>query len=215
MCAAAFVPAETTLRMSELTINGEITMKVDALARIDLYGFWYYTIFRRYNSVYDILVEDIHKNVVLVEKSTTTMRQIITQLHNLDHISSNMIYIANNHSMEHSCSSQEITLTALDRPLLEIQRLYTGLYLNLEGIPPANTPEIVISHPVLSLQIPKSDSDEFYQSPSDYNDLSMRVADMIARSYNSVEEMNELMEGNTSLTSAHMLLRSGRRVYKA
>jgi hypothetical protein len=184
--------------------------------RIDLYGFWYYTIFRRYNSPYDILVEDIHKNVVLLEKSSTvTVRQIIAKLLNLSPVAANDINIANNHAMEQSCSSAEIASTALDHPLLEIQRLYTGLYLNLEGVPPATIVDSTAVHTLLSLQIPESDPAEFYQSPSDSNDLSMRVVDVTARAYDIAEEISELMEEITSHASNYTLLRSGRRVYKA
>lgn len=214
MSAAAFIPSETTLKMSELTVNGEVTTKVDALVRIDLYGFWYYTIFRRYNSPYDILVEDINKNIVLVEKSAATVRQIIARLHNLDHLATNQVHIVNNHALEQSCSAVEIALTALDLPLLEIQRLYAGLYLNLEGVPPATTSDTA-AHTLLTLQIPESDPAEFYQAPSDSNDLSMRVVDVTARAYGIVEEIEELMQEITSVTPDYMLMRSGRRVYKA
>jgi hypothetical protein len=216
MSASAFIPAENTLRMSEITINNETIAKVDALVRIDFYGFWYYTIFRRYNSPYDILVEDIHKNIVLLEKSSTaTVRRIIAQLLNLSPVAANEINIANNHAMEQSCSSAEIAFTALDRPLLEIQRLYTGLYLNLEGVPPATIVDSTAVHTLLSLQIPESDPTEFYQAPSDSADLSMRVADVTARAHGIAEEISELMEEITSHATNYTLLRSGRRVYKA
>jgi hypothetical protein len=213
MSAAAFIPSDNTLKMSELTINSEVTSKVDALVRVDIYGFWYYTIFRRYNSPYDILVEDIHKNVILLEKSSTSVRQIMAQLLHLTSVEAAKIYVANNHSMAQACSSAEIAMIALDLTFAEIQTLYSGLYLNLEGVPPSSREETA-AHTLLTLQIPKSDPDEFYQSPSDYNDLSMRVVDVTARAYNIVGEINELVEEINSLTPDYMLLRSGRRIYK-
>jgi len=214
--AASFVPADITVKMGETVVNNELIAKVDCIARIDLYGFWYFTIFRRYNSSYDILVEDIHKNIVHLDRSSTaTIRSIICQLRNVTSHEAESIYIANNYSLEHSSSIIDIAHTALDLPLIEIQKQYSALYLNLEGIPPSlHTVEEKAAEGLLTLSIPKSDPEVFYQSPSDENDLSMRVADVTLRVIGIMEEINELVDEVSAYDRNCMVLRSGRRIYK-
>lgn len=198
---ASFVPSDITLKMSEMIVNNEALTKVDCIARVDIYGFWYYSIFRRYNSPCDILVEDIHNNVVLLDTSASTIRQIMKRLMNMSDIASIYMYIANNCSMEHMCSIEGITNYGLDINLLDIQRLYSGLYINIEGVMASQPEEINATDMCMSIQIPKPDpADSFYQSASDSLDMSMRAEDVTKRCRNELE---------------YMELRSGRRVYKA
>jgi hypothetical protein len=217
--AASFVPSDVTCKMSEIIINHEPITKVDCLVRIDLYGFWHYTIFRRYNSPYDIIVEDINKNIVLLESSSTaTIRNIVRHLRDILPSEADGIYIANNYALEFGISDAIVTQYALDIPLIEIQKYYSGLYLNLEGVPSTPTPAEVnapASEGLLALQIPKSDPEEFYQAPSDKKELSMRVADVTLRAIGIVGEINELIdEVSAEYEEDCMVLRSGRRVYK-
>jgi hypothetical protein len=205
--------------MSEIVVNHEPITKVDSLVRIDLYGFWHYTIFRRYNSPYDIMVEDIHRNVVLLERSATaTIRSIMRQLRGISPSEADGIYIANNYALEFGSSDTDILRHALDMPLIDIQRLYSGLFLNLEGIPPAPTPaEVIAVEGLMALKIPKADAEpeEFYMAPSDENDLSMRVADVTLRVIGILGEINELIDEVSAVPEEDcMVLRSGRRVYK-
>jgi hypothetical protein len=220
--AAAFVPAETTIKMSETIVNNERIAKVDCIARIDIYGFWYFTVFRRYNSPYDILVEDIHRNIVLLERSSiATIRGIVQQLRGLTAYDAALIYIANNYSVEFGSSITDIARDALDISLIEVQKQYSALYLNLEGVTPslsasasASTTDEIAAEGLLALKIPKSDPEVFYQSPSDENDLSMRVADVTLRVLSIIDEINELVDEISAHDKNCMVLRSGRRVYK-
>jgi hypothetical protein len=217
---ASFVPADITVKMGETIVNNERIAKVDCIARIDMYGFWYFTIFRRYNSPYDILVEDIHKNIVLLERSSVaTIRSIVQQLRGLTAHDATTIYIANNYSVEFGSSITDIAREALDMSLVEVQKQYSALYLNLEGVPPSasastSTTEETAAEGLLSLKILKSDPEEFYQSPSDENDLSMKVADVTLRVLGIIDEINELVDEISTHDKNCMVLRSGRRVYK-
>lgn len=198
---ASFIPSEMSLKMGEMLVNNESLKKVDCIARIDVYGFWYYSIFRRYNSPYDIMVEDIHKNVVLLDTSATTIRQIMKRLMNMSDIASCYMYIAHNCSMEHMCGMEEIANYGLDRSLLDIQKLYSGIYINIEGVIVAQPEEIKVADLYMTVQISKPDpADSFYQAASDSADMSMRAEDVSKRHRTTKRD--------------YMFLRSGRKVYK-
>jgi hypothetical protein len=211
--AAAFVPADMTVKMAETVVNNERIAKVDCIARIDLYGFWHYSIFRRYNSPYDILVEDIHKNIVHLDMSSTaTIRSVISKIRHISAHDVDAICITSNYSLEHSSSIIDIAHRALDMPLIEVQREYAALYLNLEGVPSSR--EDIALEGLISLSIPKTDPTEFYQSPSDANDLSLRVADVTLRVIGIMEEINELVDEISAHDEHCIVLRSGRRIHK-
>jgi hypothetical protein len=44
----------------EISLNGYMTKKLDFLGTIHIYGVHYFNVFRRYNSVYEIVIEDFH-----------------------------------------------------------------------------------------------------------------------------------------------------------
>lgn len=44
----------------EISLNGYTTKKLDFLGTIHIYGVHYFNVFRRYNSVYEIVIEDFH-----------------------------------------------------------------------------------------------------------------------------------------------------------
>ena len=46
--------------MCEISLNGYTTKKLDFLGTIHIYGVHYFNVFRRYNSVYEIVLEDFH-----------------------------------------------------------------------------------------------------------------------------------------------------------
>lgn len=191
---ASCVPSDLTLKMGEMVINNESIMKVDCIARIDIYGFWYYTIFRRYNSPYDIMVEDIHKNVILIDTSSNTLRQIIQYLLNITDIASSYMYISHHCALEYNCTMPDIVQYGLDMSLWDIQKLYSGLYLNIQGV------YTDIVNTIASLQIPTPDPvDTFYQAPSDSADIAMNNAEVSKRRKSKKN---------------YITLRSGRKVYK-
>jgi len=46
--------------ISEISLNGYVTRKLDFLGTVHIYGAHYFNVFRRYNSVYEIVLEDMH-----------------------------------------------------------------------------------------------------------------------------------------------------------
>jgi hypothetical protein len=106
------------------------------------------------------------------------------------------MYISNSCSLEHNCALSTVELYGLDTPLWFIQKLYSALYLNIQGIH-THTDE------GLSVDIPKPDpADSFYQAASDSDDMSMRVVSVSERRSDRHYELE------------YMELRSGRKIYK-
>ena len=46
--------------ISEISLNGYVTRKLDFLGTVHIYGVHYFNVFRRYNNVYEIVLEDFY-----------------------------------------------------------------------------------------------------------------------------------------------------------
>lgn len=57
--------SEQLARLSEMAVNGRIIHKIDLIAMVKICGEHYFNVYRRYNSVYEIVVEDCHGDFYL------------------------------------------------------------------------------------------------------------------------------------------------------
>ena len=57
--------SEQLARLSEMAVNGQIIHKIDLIGIVKICGEHYFNVYRRYNSVYEIVVEDCHGDFYL------------------------------------------------------------------------------------------------------------------------------------------------------
>ena len=57
--------SEQLARLSEMAVNGQILHKIDLIGIVKICGEHYFNVYRRYNSVYEIVVEDCHGDFYL------------------------------------------------------------------------------------------------------------------------------------------------------
>ena len=56
--------------LSKIVINGTITHKIDHIATVNINGRHYFNVFRRYNSPYNIVIEDNYNDIYLHQDNT-------------------------------------------------------------------------------------------------------------------------------------------------
>lgn len=117
--------------LSELSINGQIIQKLDFIGHIYIYGQPYFNIFRRYNNVYEFIIEDymgdfhFHKDYTVSQSIQRILCLTESQILDAFIISANAI---NNQS------SIEDKQVVLSMRWSEIHRKWQGIFINMGGI---------------------------------------------------------------------------------
>lgn len=200
---------ERFAQLSQMIIDGNITHKLDSIATIYINGRFYFNVFRRYNSPYNILIED-YNNDIYLHQDHTIRTSLKTVLCLTDDAAGN-IYTWTATSYKHNgpvpCTDKDIA----DMRWSEINSQYQAISVNFGGIfynepliqnPPSTPQSQTIPNPVecpqapsrprlntedfdaaatlLTLTIPRS-TGMFVMSESDGPTLSMRFADIAKR----------------------------------
>ena len=118
--------------MSQMMVNGCLVTKSDLIARISINSQHYFTVYRRYNSSYDILVED-YRGEVYAHKDYTVRQSMKNVLcitdSEADHILTDTVF-SYKHGVQAPSSHRDIA----DMRWSEIQSLYQGIDVNFVGI---------------------------------------------------------------------------------
>jgi len=118
---------EVLSRLGEIILQGKVTNKLDFLGTIEIQGCHYFNVFRRYNNVYEIVIEDAwcdyhyHRNYTVRE----SMARILC-MNDTSHMTVQDAISYKNQS--------PIYDDVLDMRWSEIQGRYAGLSLSLGGI---------------------------------------------------------------------------------
>ncbi len=123
---------ERLAHISQMVIDGHIVHKLDQIATIHINNRYYFTVFRRYNSPYNIVIEDYNGDIYL-HKDQTVRSSLKTIMCMPDHDISNM-YTWNATSYKYNgpppCTDKDIA----DMYWSEIQGLYHAVSVNFGGI---------------------------------------------------------------------------------
>lgn len=206
---------EHLMHLSQMVINGVITNKLDHIATIFINSRHYFNVFRRYNSAYNIVIEDHNGDVYLHQDYTA--RKSLQTIMCLPEYDATNIYTCNATSYKHNgpvpCGTDDIA----DMRWTEIHTNYQTVSVNFGGIfndmpphqvtidPPSTPVSQIHSTPIdppgAPLR-PQSISDNeaaniilslsmppqpqfFVASESDGPTLSMRFADILNRTHHS------------------------------
>jgi hypothetical protein len=89
---------------SEISLNGVVIRKLDFLGAIHIYGEHYFNVYRRYNSVYEIILEDCHGELYF--HKDYTIRQSLQQMLCVNEDQMKNMYTIHATSVKHgSCPS--------------------------------------------------------------------------------------------------------------
>ena len=132
MSAFDYTARENSFRTLSTVMMGNIPVnKLDLIAVISFYGNTYFNVFRRYNNVYEIVLEDLNGDVFM--HKDTTVRQSLQQLLCISDEQINMMYTESLMTFKHNGPIPCIVEVA-DMRWSEIQENWHGIYVNFIGV---------------------------------------------------------------------------------
>jgi len=194
---------ERLIELSKMVLNGGITHKIDHIASVYINGRNYFNVFRRYNSPYNIVIEDNNTDIYLHQDYTirTSLQNILC----LPDWEADNIYMMNTISYKHNGPIPSSSYDIADMRWTDIQAEFYAINVNFGGIfednysdmPPLTPIAQIKTEPVtppgapikaemdavntlLSISIPVTEN-PFILRECDGPTLSMRFADIRGR----------------------------------
>ena len=118
--------------MCEISLNGYTTKKLDFLGTIHIYGVHYFNVFRRYNSVYEIVLEDFHGDFHF--HKDYTIRQSLQHILCLSNEQMEGIYTRHATSFKHGSCPMTSMHDAPNIHWSELQQQWQAAALDFGGI---------------------------------------------------------------------------------
>jgi hypothetical protein len=118
--------------MCEISLNGYTTKKLDFLGTIHIYGVHYFNVFRRYNSVYEIVLEDFHGDFHF--HKDYTIRQSLQSILCLSNEQMEGIYTRYATSFKHGSCPMTSMHDAPNMHWSELQQQWQAAALDFGGI---------------------------------------------------------------------------------
>lgn len=132
MMSATDIRNERLAQLSQMIVNGQVTSKLDNIATIHINSRFYFNVFRRYNSPYNIVIEDYNGDIYL-HQDHTIRTSLKTVLCLQDYQVSN-IYTWNATSFKHNGPVPSTDKDIADMRWSEIQAQYQAVSVNFGGI---------------------------------------------------------------------------------
>ena len=120
------------VELSQIVINGHVTFKLDFIANININNHYYFSVFRRYNSSFEIVIEDMTGDVYL-HKDTTVRESLQNILCLSDEVAAN-VFTYDGTSYKHNGPIPSMFCDIADLKWSEIQSMYQGVNVNFRGI---------------------------------------------------------------------------------
>ena len=118
--------------MCEISLNGYTTKKLDFLGTIHIYGVHYFNVFRRYNSVYEIVLEDFHGDFHF--HKDYTIRQSLQHILCLSNEQMEGLYTRHATSFKHGSCPMTSMHDAPNMHWSELQQQWQAAALDFGGI---------------------------------------------------------------------------------
>jgi hypothetical protein len=114
--------------ISEITINGQLTRKIDFIGTVSIYGWQYFNVYRRYNSVYEIVIEDYNGDFHF--HKDYTVRQSIQRILCLTNEQTKDMYTLGTVSYK---TQSNVSTDVTNLHWSEIQQRWQGASMNMGG----------------------------------------------------------------------------------
>lgn len=119
------------MSLSQMLVDNKITYKLDHIANVQINGQHYFSVFRRYNSVYEIVIEDMRGDIYC--HKDYRIRQSIEDILCISHQEANNLYTVN--AVSYKYNSPITTAIELgDLRWSELQKRYYAVNVNFGGI---------------------------------------------------------------------------------
>lgn len=118
--------------LSMMVVDGEIISKMDHIATIYINGRKYFNVYRRYNSEFNILIEDYNDDIYLHKDNT--VRNSLHAILCLTYYDSNNIYTLDATSFKHNGPVPSLVPDIADMKWTDIHTKYHTVTVNFGGI---------------------------------------------------------------------------------
>lgn len=124
--------AEELARLSEMAVNGRIVHKIDLIGMVKINGRHYFNVYRRYNSVYEIVVEDSNGDFYVQKDSM--MRQSIGAVLCLSQEQLHSMYTTEIFSFRHGGTPPDGSRVPENMCWSDVQEEWYAVEIHLRGI---------------------------------------------------------------------------------
>lgn len=118
--------------ISQIVMNGNITYKLDFIAGIYIQNQFYFNVYRRYNSPYDIVIEDVNGD--LYYHKDYTVRQSLQAVLCISAEEVEHLYTLSAMSYKHNAPAPSTTQDISEMRWSDIQRNFYAVRVNFGGI---------------------------------------------------------------------------------
>jgi hypothetical protein len=119
-------------RLSETAVNGRILHKIDLIGMVRICGVHYFNVYRRYNNVHEIVIEDSNGDFYL--QRDKTLRESIGKVLCLSESQQNSMYTAEVYSFRHGGDVPYYSSAPENMYWSEIHREWCAIEINLRGV---------------------------------------------------------------------------------
>ena len=123
---------QNLINLSQMAMSGQVTYKLDQIASIYINGRAYFNVFRRYNSPYNIVIEDYNGDIYLHQD--LMIRESLKTILCLTDYASNNIYTLNATSFKHNGPVPSLAHNMADMRWTEVHAKYQAVSVNFGGI---------------------------------------------------------------------------------
>jgi len=123
---------QTLLNLSYVVINNSIQFKMDKIADLYIHGLPYFTVFRRYNSPYEFVLEDMNGDTYLHRDQT--VRESLQAVLCLSPQHAAQLYTHSAHSYKHNAPLCPFASDLADLQWSAIQEHYEAISANFGGV---------------------------------------------------------------------------------
>lgn len=132
MMSALDIRNQRLASLSKMVVADVVVHKLDHIATIAINGRHYFNVFRRYNSPYNIVIEDNNLDVYLHQDKT--IRQSLAEIFCLPYWEASNIYTWHATSYMHNGQPPSTTMDIADMYWTEMQAHYQAVAVNFGGI---------------------------------------------------------------------------------
>jgi hypothetical protein len=153
--------------LSKMVVADVVVHKLDHIATIAINGRHYFNVFRRYNSPYNIVIEDNNLDVYLHQDRT--IRSSLAEIFCLPYWEASNIYTWHATSYMHNGQPPSTTMDIADMYWTEVQTRYQAIAVNFGGIFHAlqSVPEDVHEDVKEEDNTPSTPRSQIMQTPTD------------------------------------------------
>jgi hypothetical protein len=120
--------------LSQMVVNNVVTFKLDFIASVYINNCYFFNVFRRYNSPYNIVIEDMHGDFHLHQDRT--IRASLGRVFCLNENAADHLFVCEVTSYAHNGPAPSGTVEIVDMRWTEVQGRYQAVEVYIEGILP-------------------------------------------------------------------------------